>query len=845
MIGGLTIAGDPGPGGLGPRAAGAFIPDPGVGTVAVRSARAPKARASLGFAGPFVEISSEETFIPGTLVVRVDRERIASLDPFSLRLVRWDSRQARLFVVERSGPGGGGAYASGRVAVPGRYGVIGRSSDPAAILVVGALAAARELVPGLGAKERASLHRRICELVPPGENGDEEGLRERCLGLTDPFALPEFDLAPLPDADAWRSIGTPGEAPDEPASVIGPVLSMALDPGDPGRLYVGSAGTGLWRLDGLDGTPGWTRLTDRDGPLDVLAVAVASADARMLYATDGVGRVLRSQDGGATWQSAGVQAFRGVNRLLIHPGEARRIYLATESPDGDTDRGQGGLWVSADAGESWTQLVAGEVTDAAIDPSDPSVLYAALRGQGLLRSDDGGVTWLSAHPFVSTEAHGGSEIAVAIGARQHSEPRTVVVRLGQEILLSRHGGRRPQQPGGGGWVSKGWQGGEAPETGRGLVAADPNDGDVILAVGSELVRTATASLRAGGVWESLAKGADARCLLHDPNHAGVVFRGGDRGLARSTDGGASWSAVHERSVPVRIECAAVGPEMILADLGPGGLVATTRSAHGVWSSLGAEGEHRWREIVANPGRPGIFYLMGETLGRVRRDSDGSIARDQDWAAFRPVSAAAGAGPGGVLLAGTTDRILRLTDQDAAEIHNWDAPDEGWAARPIAALAFAPNSSHEAYAITEGGEVFHEPDVGRDVWGAWTRTGAWDVEDVRGLAVNPLDERRIYAIAGSEIGRSPDRGESWTPIRGSGRAALPEVALTGILAHPDDPEVLVVGCDHAIFFTADEGASWRPCDEGLPRSPVVQIGWWGAELVAVTRGQGVWKRRLPR
>ena len=185
---------DPGPGALSARSAGGFVPDSGVGTVGVRSTRAPRARASLGFAGAFVEVTSDETFIPGMLIVRIDPERVATLDPLSLRLFRWDARGERLRLVGRSGVGEDGGYVWGRIATPGRYGVVGLSSDPAAALVVGALAAARRLASSLSPEGRDALHKRICALAPPMSTGGKAADDSTYLRLINPFALPEFDI---------------------------------------------------------------------------------------------------------------------------------------------------------------------------------------------------------------------------------------------------------------------------------------------------------------------------------------------------------------------------------------------------------------------------------------------------------------------------------------------------------------------------------------------------------------------------------------------------------------------------------------------------------------------------
>jgi hypothetical protein len=476
-------------------------------------------------------------------------------------------------------------------------------------------------------------------------------------------------------------------------------------------------------------------------------------------------------------------------------------------------------------------VLEGEICDAAVDPADPAVLHAAARGEGVMRSDDAGATWARVLPFVSERAHGGREIRVALGGLSAQMERTVAALLGQEVFVSRHGGRRP-------WVSKGWRGGEAPDGAGGSVAVDPHGDEVLLVGGSELVRTESASEAGGGRWETLAPGGAIGCLVPDPARPGVILAGGERGVVRSDDRGATWTPLGTGAGTPRVAGAAIGGVGIVAVLETGGLVARATQADAAWWYVDDTAGLDLHTIVADPREP-VVYLLGAGCSRLLITEPRTASLQRDWGPVRPVSAAADPGPGGPLLVGTADRILRLRDRDRPEAHAWEDPEEAWSARPIAAIAFAPGSPGVAYAISEGGDVHHQPDAGGETWGGWTRTGSWDATGVRGLAVNLLDERRLYAIAPGEIARSSDRGASWHSMRGT----LPDVGLNALVTHPRNAETLLVAADAGIFVSTDEGASWRSCDEGLPRSPVVEIGWWGADLVAVTRDHGAWRRHL--
>jgi photosystem II stability/assembly factor-like uncharacterized protein len=134
--------------------------------------------------------------------------------------------------------------------------------------------------------------------------------------------------------------------------------------------------------------------------------------------TGGVsGGVWKTTDGGAAWRPTGdTLANIAINSLVMDPRDNNRLYAGTgEGYFRETVRGTalplrgGGIFVSTDAGESWSILESTRnsdfhfVNDLFVSSVDTSRIYAATR-TGVFRSSDGGQSWTR---ILSVNAAGG------------------------------------------------------------------------------------------------------------------------------------------------------------------------------------------------------------------------------------------------------------------------------------------------------------------------------------------------------------------------------------------------------------------------------------------------------
>jgi photosystem II stability/assembly factor-like uncharacterized protein len=158
------------------------------------------------------------------------------------------------------------------------------------------------------------------------------------------------------------------------------VFSVAYSPAD-GAAYAGCEPSALWirrdsaweelsALRELPSAPTWS-FPPRPWTSHVRWIAPSPHDAKLVLAGIELGGLMRTPDGGETWQDHRPGAQRDVHSLAWHPIEPGRAYEAA---------GGGSAW-SRDDGESWEPADSGRdrhyTWALAVDPGDPDCWFVS------------------------------------------------------------------------------------------------------------------------------------------------------------------------------------------------------------------------------------------------------------------------------------------------------------------------------------------------------------------------------------------------------------------------------------------------------------------------------------
>jgi len=250
---------------------------------------------------------------------------------------------------------------------------------------------------------------------------------------------PPYVAVAEPVGGVWQE--TRHDMPMPPSAPCGTGTAMAAHPTRPGHLMAGATyvpcGASLeWEPGALfasyDSGDSWQALLLPSVISEVNSIAYAFWDPDVVYAgTRGTG-ILRSEDGGASWET--LTGFPGdpyITTVAPHPNAADTVYALAETQHGSH------IYASYDRGDTWEHLTEEAGVDVVVSPPNPGERrYSLLTSCGafekaVCRSIDGGRTWYTIW---------GSPRPTALGASSDSERNAVYIGstggLAAPVLMS-------------------------------------------------------------------------------------------------------------------------------------------------------------------------------------------------------------------------------------------------------------------------------------------------------------------------------------------------------------------------------------------------------------------------
>ncbi|MBN1139134.1 MAG: IPT/TIG domain-containing protein [Anaerolineae bacterium] len=404
------------------------------------------------------------------------------------------------------------------------------------------------------------------------------------------------------------------------------VNDLAFHPAISGTLY----SVNCWGVySSTDGGEMWSLVVDT--PLDcMLAIALDPIAGLPRYMGGSTRGVLRSPDGGTTWEVAsdGMNALQpfDISASESHP---EQVYVAASSAGG---------FASADAGHSWQLAVSGDWTNisaAQADPVQPCVGYLGGMGPGpepnsgvgcVYRTADCGQTWVPRHLPATYPPIGEIVVTIAVDPADPATlfaggiRSTIDTRLGLGMVYS-------TTDGGHNWAEVHVR--DALSDVVSIVFDPLVTGTLYLATGTRNNPGGMPYLPTGAVYKSIdggiiweprnngLSGLPIVAMAIDPSDSNVLYLGvydnpeypswpgDDSGVFKSTDGGWSWSPTNDGLDFHDLTSLFVDP------LETQTVYAGTRW-HGLYRST--DGGATWTRASGPFGDTNVFCLGGGSIG---------------------------------------------------------------------------------------------------------------------------------------------------------------------------------------------------------------------------------------
>jgi photosystem II stability/assembly factor-like uncharacterized protein len=620
-------------------------------------------------------------------------------------------------------------------------------------------------------------------------------------------------------AQAWRQVGPPG----------GTVISLAADPNNTSKLYMGTADGhvfassdegGHWQLLSRIGT----------GQDDVIThIIVDRRDANRLYAStwtlySGGGGVYRSDDGGRTWHIIGL-AHETVRALAQSPTDAKLFVAGSLT----------GVYRSEDDGANWVKISPDHHADlknfdsVAFDPKDNNIIYAGTYHLPW-KTADGGKTWF---PIVK-------------GMIDDSDVMNIIVdpANGQNVHAVACSGIYHSVDGGTDWVK--YQGIPNIYRRTQLIRMDPSDPNTLYAATTN------------GLWKTvnekdfkLVTPVDwiVNALIIDPKNPKKLIIGTEReGVEISNDGGQTFSAAnvgfhHQHLSDVAVDREHPERALVVLTFDTNAFLATTdggvnwttlgaglkrtevkhvyAAPTGWWASLNNGGWSKYDETAHKWVRAGLYVPEApRATAKTKTASTKSAAAKPvaKLAAFQVNDMAFGKEE---WYAATSAGVLVSSDHGAT----WKSAGKDPLARKLAQSVEVSSDGNEVWAIAE-----------HNLLASNNKGTTWDAQELSfatagNLRLARVDDSTIFVTSNLGLYGSHDGGKTWN------RAEVRELSFQSVAGSGN--AVVASLQKHGLVASFDGGKSWQKLDDPLAQGyfPAIRTRRDGS-ILAISATEGL-------
>ena len=694
------------------------------------------------------------------------------------------------------------------------------------------------------------------------------------------------------DQLTFRNIG--------PSVAGGRIHDIEVLPNDPATVFIASASGGIWKSTNKGTT--WKPVFDDQAVSTFGDMAISLSNPDVIYAGSGEQQnrqstswgngLYKSENQGETWRSIGLEKTYHIARVIIHPENPNIVFVAALGNLWNSSK-ERGVYQTTNGGKNWKKVLYIDdmtgVVDMAMDKNNPNILYAATYqrmrkawgfngggpGSGIYKTTDGGKTWNELTGGLPPGEKGRIGLA-ASKTRSNIIYATIEHADSSGFYRSGNGGRTWKR------VNK--------LNPRPMyyshIFVDPNNDDIVYMLATEFYRTKDAGktfyqMPTRPTYD-VGVHSDHHTLWINPNNSNHFFLAGDAGLHESWDGGVAYNRLN--NIPIG-QFYGIGADMEVPYNIYGGMQdnhswmgpSATRHWLGIladdWKQVGfGDGMYQQPDpessMLYNASQNGNIIRVDRKTGNMQGlkpfPSDSNEKYRFDWVTPLAISKHSSKK---VFLGGNrlfisdnsgdswerTKDLSTSTNRDSLTIMGVLGADiklsknDGTSSYgEIISISESPLWHRVIWVGTDDGNI----QVSRDGGEKWEEVSG----NITGIPAGSYVSRVLSSIRdrGSAyvtfdrhregdwrpyVYRTEDYGKTWVPLT----RGLPSGSVNVIAEHPDNPDVLFLGTEHAVYLSVNAGSDWTKFKSNLPTTLYddLLIHPREKDLVLGTHGRSFW------